>query len=328
MRTIDEIISAVRAHHGVTRKSPIGGIARHFFSSKNALADFGEDCAVLKNGSSVILFACDGIMESLVKFDPYFAGYCAVLVNANDIAAMGGTAIAAVNLVSYTSERTLGCMLDGLAEGSRKFGVPIVGGHTHPYSSYDALDVSVIGEAPCGKVLYSDMAKPGDAVIFAIDLDGKFTPGLTYSFDTTLHKTSKQVQKRLHAMRDVAEASLSKCAKDISNPGALGTLAMMLESSNAGARVDVRKIPKPKYEPLLQWLLAYQGCGFVLTCKDDNVKRAIAVLENAGLDAACAGTVTRERKLTITDGNDEKVLFDFRKEGITGLGKASRKERK
>ncbi|MEM2899460.1 MAG: AIR synthase related protein [Thermoplasmata archaeon] len=145
MYSLDEIAKEVRGHRGVRRKKDIGRIVNLF--SNDALASFGEDCAVIKNGKKVILFACDGIIDTIVKRDPYLAGYFSILVNANDIASMGGKSLAAVNVVSYRNSRVLNRMLEGLADGSKKFGVQIVGGHSHPYCKYDSVSVSIFGEA-------------------------------------------------------------------------------------------------------------------------------------------------------------------------------------
>ncbi|MEM2899459.1 MAG: AIR synthase-related protein [Thermoplasmata archaeon] len=139
------------------------------------------------------------------------------------------------------------------------------------------------------------------------------------AFDTTTHKSEKEVKKRLNAMQKVAELSLSKCAKDISNSGALGTLGMLLELSAVGAKIDVKKIPKPKDEPLLKWLVAYQGCGFILTCKKENSNKLISILEDSGFSASRVGKIIDDRKLIIEDGIKKKEVFNFKKKGVTGI---------
>ena len=55
------------------------------------LASYGEDAAVLAYGRpSLLAVGRDGSMEPLMKANPFFAGYYSVLVNLNDISAMGG----------------------------------------------------------------------------------------------------------------------------------------------------------------------------------------------------------------------------------------------
>ena len=103
MPTLDEIIEAIRKFPGVTRKARIHEVVDLLpvdgFS--HVIASEGEDAAVIAGeGDNCTLFAADGIMESLVRSDPYMAGYFAVLVNVNDIAAMGGRATAMVDIMS------------------------------------------------------------------------------------------------------------------------------------------------------------------------------------------------------------------------------------
>ena len=56
----------------------------------DCIVDFGDDAAVLDAGTDdVVLFAADGIWGRLLEASPWWAGYSSVLVNVNDISAMG-----------------------------------------------------------------------------------------------------------------------------------------------------------------------------------------------------------------------------------------------
>ena len=87
---LDGIVHAIRNFHGILRKNTVHEIVHYLPTSSftNVIASMGEDAAAIEYGDTCILFAADGIMESLVKTDPFYAGYFAVLVNVNDIAAM------------------------------------------------------------------------------------------------------------------------------------------------------------------------------------------------------------------------------------------------
>ena len=100
--TLSDIVEAIRAFPGITRKHTIHEIVRFLptTSFANVAASEGEDAAAIEFGDDYILFAADGIMESLLKTNPFYAGYFAVLVNVNDIAAMGGRALAMVDVMS------------------------------------------------------------------------------------------------------------------------------------------------------------------------------------------------------------------------------------
>ena len=90
--SIETIADSIRSYPGVTRKHAIHKIVDLLPTSAfpQVVAAEGEDAAAIDVGDQYVLFAADGIMESLVNTNPYYAGYFAVLVNVNDIAAMGG----------------------------------------------------------------------------------------------------------------------------------------------------------------------------------------------------------------------------------------------
>jgi len=278
--------------------------------NQDVLAAHGEDAAVIKCGREILLMAADGIMEDLVEKDPHWAGYCAVLVNINDIAAMGGFPIAMVNVLSCSDEKNREQIVAGMKEACDKFMVPMVGGHLHPDTSYSAVDVAILGKTDRSRLVLSSGASEGDLVMFAIDLDGHFTKGVPYSWDTTTKKSREAIKRQLRIMNRVAPYLTA--GKDISNPGALGSLGMLLEASSKGAKIDVKCIPIPMKVDLVQWLTAYQGCGFVLTVKpgrDQVVKNEFA---RADITAQVCGMVTKEPVLELEMDGSHEVLFDFR----------------
>jgi selenophosphate synthetase-related protein len=50
----------------------------------------GDDCAALPDEQGCLLLAGEGFLDRFVAADPWFAGYCGVMVNLSDVAAMGG----------------------------------------------------------------------------------------------------------------------------------------------------------------------------------------------------------------------------------------------
>lgn len=317
---LKRIVSEIRNYPGVTRKKVISDIVRFFPVPKsgNVIAYLGEDAAVLEHGEDALLLAADGIMEDLMEKNAFWAGYCSVLVNVNDIAGMGGTPLAMVSVVSMRKGETLHSVFQGMQKGIEKFGVPMVGGHTHPDCDYNAIDVAILGSVRKEEVVLSSTAEKGDDIIFAMDVDGKFTPNIPYSWDSTGFKEPERVQKQIGVMNSLAGKKLLTGGKDISNPGCLGTLGMLLETSKKGGEVDLRSIPMPEDVDFLQWLKAYQGCGFVVTCKTEDSNEVLRLYKSVDLSAAVVGSVTDNNQLRITDGKDYEVLFDFNIEIITG----------
>jgi putative methanogenesis marker protein 2 len=315
-----DIVAAIRNYPGVTRKRIISDVVCHFPIpvNGNIIAAMGEDAAVIEFGEEALLLAADGIMEDLMQKNPHWAGFCSVLVNVNDIAAMGGIPLGMVSIVSMKKGEVLSEVLKGISAGIKKFGVPMVGGHTHPDCDYNAIDVAILGHVKKDNVILSSTALEGDDIIFAMDIEGEFTPNIPYSWDSTSSRTSEFVQKQIAVMNTMAQKKLLTSAKDISNPGCLGTLGMLLETSGMGSAVEIMKIPIPEGVDLIQWLHAYQGCGFVATCKPDSSKEVLKLYQNVGLSASVVGQVKEGKQFLVTLGTESQVLFDFEKDVITG----------
>lgn len=317
---LESLAAELRGFVGVTRKKQIGELISYFpVESERIIASFGEDAAVIDDGEEVMLLAADGIWSRLMEVDPEWSGYCAVLVNVHDIAAMGGWPVAMVDVLSVNSREVSDAVLRGLQKGIEKFRVPIIGGHLHPDTPYSALDVAILGKARKDSVILSSTARPGEVVIAAADLDGKVHPRFNINFDSTSFKDRDTLLRQLGAMRELGEAGIVKAGKDISNPGMLGTLGMLLETSGVGAVVDVDAILIPKGLDLQSWLKMYPGMGFVVTTRPENAQEVMKIFSRRGLTPAVIGRVVEDRRLVIRSGKDEAVLFDFEKECVTGI---------
>jgi putative methanogenesis marker protein 2 len=323
---LESLADGLRNFDGVKRKRAIGDLVSRLGNSdrvgSRTIVGFGEDAAVLEvDNDNFVLLAVDGIWGKLLNADPWWAGYCAVLVNVNDIAAMGGTPRAMVNLTSTQQKGICTELGQGMEDGVRKFGVPMVGGHLHPDTTYDALDVGIMGTVKRDCVIFSSGAKPGDKVLVAIDLDGRIYPSYNLAWDNTTRRTVAEIKKQLDTMVEIGEKKLATAGKDISNPGTLGTFGMLLESSGAGAIVELDKIPRPDLDiPFEQWLKMYPGTGFVLTVEnDDNAAECIRIFEDAGVATSVVGEVDASKKLKITNGTETATVFDLNREIITGI---------
>ncbi|MDV0444976.1 Thiamine-monophosphate kinase [Methanimicrococcus sp. At1] len=327
---LQKLAESIKTFDGTSRKGPIASVSEIFKDVADAyggcIADFGDDAAAIDIGNGdVILFAADGIWGRLIEKSPWWAGFTSVIVNVNDIAAMGGRPLAMVDVVSSTDSETFKEIFKGMAEGIKKFGVPVVGGHTHPEGE-KSLSVAIIGIAKKEHIIRSDSAKPGDVVIYAIDLDGRTGPNSPYSFESVSAKTPEEIRKMYEAPQIIGQRQLATAGKDISNPGVIGTLGMLCETSGVGAQIRPADIVRPKSSEnseitIEKWCLMHPGTGFVWTAKPENAEECIRVLEEGGMTAAVCGEMTADRKVTIEDGNETAVVFDFEKDKITGIQK-------
>lgn len=319
-----EIVESIRTFKGVTRKHSIAEVREKlkdvYNISGNVYLAFGDDAAAIDIGNNqLMLLATDGIWGSLMQIDPWWSGYCSVLVNVNDIAAMGGLPMGMTNVLSSSDEETTNQIMDGIKEGVKKFGVPMVGGHTHPDTPYNALDVAISGIVDKDAIIPSCGAKLNDNVIVAIDLDGSIYPNTGINWDTTSDKTPEYVQKQIQIMNTIGKKHLVHAAKDISNPGIVGTLGMLLEASDMGAKICMDEIPKPDDMDWINWFKMYPGSAFVLTAPDETTDEALKLLNSANITATTIGSVTNDKKLKMTYENQVKTVFDFNNEIIMGF---------
>ncbi len=312
---LSELVKSLQSFKGVSRKNSIEKVTKTLGDVYNitgdVLLDFGDDASAIDIGDNqVVLLAADGIWGDLMNVDPYWAGYCAVLVNVNDIAAMGGKPIAMVNIMAVNNDEIYEDILSGIVDGCRKFNVPMVGGHLHPDAEYNSLDVAIAGIASKDSLITSSGAKVGDKVLVAIDTDGRQYPGIPLNWDTTYEKDAKLVQDQIKIMQKIAEEHLPSAGKDISNPGTLGTLEMLLEASGVGASVELEKIPRNEDVDWDMWLRAYPGAAFVMTAPEENAQAIIDALSPYSFEVAVIGDVIEEKKLYLSSGDEKLVLFD------------------
>ena len=129
------------------------------------------------------------------------------------------------------------------------------------------------------KILSSFSAKEGEDIILAMDMDGRRYNNFL-NWDTTLNKSSEECLSKLGVMNEIAEKELSFAAKDISNPGILGTIGMLLETSRKGAVIDVDEIQRPDNMDFIDWLKIYPGYGFSLTSSPENTDKILSLLKN------------------------------------------------
>lgn len=310
---LEKLIEDIKSYEGLTRKKGIKKLLRleKTLEFGENLFSYGDDCAVLKWESEYLLLASDGIWSRLIA-DPFWAGYCSVLVNVNDVYAMGGRPVALVNVLSMR-EVDADEILRGIEAGCSKFRVPMVGGHLHP-DTLTSVAVSILGRAR--RVLTSFDAHPGEKVVLALDLEGRQYKSFL-NWDSTTFKSSEEVLSRLEALPVIAEEELATSCKDVSNPGILGTLAMLLETSKVGAVIDVEKIPSPL--ELSTFLKMYPGYGFVLTVKEENLSKVVEIFEDRRISVSVLGEITGEKKMVLHHRSEKGVLFDFEKEIVCGF---------
>jgi AIR synthase-related protein len=265
------------------------------FNSSNKIL-LGDDCAAIPDLDGYLLLAAEGIWPLLVETEPWFAGWCAVLVNICDIYAMGGRPIALADTLWTQSTSASKPLWDGMTTAAQTYNVPIVGGHTNCHSPYNALSVAILGRAK--RLIASFNAQPGDLLLVATDFRGKPHPKHPF-WDAATAADPLQLREDLELLPRLAEAGLCDAGKDISMGGIIGTLLMLLETSGCGAILDLDKVPCPVGLPLERWLLCFPSYGFLLSVRPERVATVQSKFRHRDLVCEVVGEVQPTQELIL-----------------------------
>jgi AIR synthase-related protein len=306
--TLSALAERLRRSGGIAAKSDIALVAQSLGLTGEGVIPVGDDCAAIPDGDGFLLFAIEGFMNEFVAGDPWFAGWCGAMVNISDIAAMGGRPIAIVNAIWSDGQAHAAPLLAGLKDAASAFAVPVVGGHTNVRTDRGQLSVAILGRA--NKLLTSFDARPGDSLIAAIDLRGRYREPFS-NWEAATDAPPARLRGDIELLPAIAEAGLSLAAKDISQGGIVGTAAMLAECSGVGIHINVDAIPKPDGVALERWLLTFPSFGYLLSVKPEHVGKTIARFAEREIAAATIGSVTGGSRLTIGDGAAWETIWDF-----------------
>ena len=272
---LEALAERLKASPALAAKADIGIVAARLGLAQGAIP-VGDDCAAIPDGDGHLLFAAEGFISAFVDADPWFAGWCGVMVNLSDVAAMGGRPLAVVDVVWAEGEEGAKAVLDGLRAAAGAYGVPIVGGHTNLHNRETHLAVAVLGRAGA-RLLTSFDAQPGDALVMVVDKRGAYREPFD-NFQAALEAPPERLRADLALLPELAEKGLARAAKDISQGGVPGTAVMLAESSGVSIALDLDAIEPPPGVALERWLKTFPSFGFLLSVAPRKCRaRAFAV---------------------------------------------------
>ena len=275
-----------------------------FFPQNKSAILLGDDAAAIpQEDGSHLLFAAEGIVDYFLKNDPWFAGYSAVMVNISDICAMGGLPIAVTDtLFSYDAEDGK-VIWEGMLAASNAYGVPIVGGHTCYFSENKALSVSILGKAT-HSILSSFDAQPNEVILLALDQNGNYYKEYPFWNASTTTQASV-LQQRVRLPYQIANNNWSQVAKDVSMGGIIGTLLMLLNTSNVGAQIHLESITKPEGVSWEKWLSSFPSYGYLFSCSPENIENIRNLFEESGIKCDAIGIVKAQKGLEVKYKNHQ-----------------------
>lgn len=320
MTLLSSLAAKLHRALGLLQKQDIQ-TASHALKSEwiNADVQLGDDCAAIPDRDGYLLFAAEGMLPQFVEQEPWFAGWSALMVNVSDIYAMGGTPIAVVDTVWSKAGQSVDLLWEGMKAASAAYNVPIVGGHTNCHSSYTALSVAILGRA--NRLITSFDAQPGELLLIATDFRGKPHPYYPF-WNAATNANPTRLRENLSLLPKLAEMELCKAGKDISMGGIIGTLIMLLETSNCGAVLDLDRVPCPSELALHDWLVRFPSYGFLLSVQPKHVKQVQALFQAQDLVCEVIGEIQATPRLMLRSYGEAIEFWNFSQQKLTGFSKS------
>lgn len=324
MTALKALAAQLRVHPGILSKVNIqrvarvlGGANKSAWIAQNDGILNGDDAAAIPDGDGYLLMAGEGIVPELVRKDPWFAGFCSIMVNVSDIAAMGGVPYAVTSVMFACDSADNERVLAGMMAASTAFGVPVVGGHTGQSARDTWLSVSIVGRAR--SLLSSFAVKPEHVLVYAVDLRGAYRGEYSH-FNAATNATSVELRRCVRLLSQCAEHGDAVAAKDVSQAGLVGTLTMLCESSLVGAVIDLDAVPTPSGVEEFKWLTTFPSFGFLLACEQPKLPSLLRHFHHAGIAASAVGQFNDTRQVSIKRGHESAVVWDLASNPLTGFG--------
>jgi selenophosphate synthetase-related protein len=214
--------------------------------------------------------------------------------------------LAIVNVLWTSGLDESGQIWEGLGAASKAYNVPIVGGHTTVAKGNSPfLAAAVLGKAD--RLMTSFEAATGDDLVVAVDLRGTWR-GEKPFWNASVGAPSERLRADLNLLPILAENGWCRAGKDISNGGIVGTLAMLLDCSSAGAELWLDQLPRPTGVDLARWLISFPSFGYLLSVSPEYSERVISHFGSREIACAVAGRITSDRSLSLCYGGARALL--------------------
>ena len=309
MSRLENIVEFLGGSAAIGDKLKIRNAYSPALEAAQGAAKLGDDCAAMPDPSGgFLLLAAEGLLQSFVADDPWFAGYSAVMVNISDICAMGGRPLAVADVLWTPDHETARPVWEGMTAAARDYGVPIVGGHTtltrEPGPVF--LAASIVGKA--NVLLTSFDARPGDELLMVVDLNARYRGDKPF-WNASVGRPPERLRENIELLPRIAESGWCQAAKDISNGGVIGTLLMLLECSRVGAALDLGALPMPPDVEMEKWLISFPSFGYLLSVPAENRDRVIGLFDSHQLCCKVVGRIKADEELELQLDGESSVFW-------------------
>jgi len=276
----------------------------------------GDDCAVLRAraGQEYLVttdFSLEGVHFRREWHPPEAVGHRCLTRGFSDIAAMGGTPVAAflsLALPSDVAQQWVRRFTRGLLRLAGKYGVVLAGGDTAQSPAGILADIMVIGTIPKGKAILRSGANPDDRIFVSGELGGSAAAlaqmkKLRDKINPRDYSRHFYPDARIEVGQILREKGLASAMIDISD-GLSTDMAHICEESKVGAEIDAALIPRARVgnpSHRVELGLALHGgedYELLFTARPGkNLPDQVA-----GVAITQIGRITRSRKITLRTG--------------------------
>ncbi|NJE61338.1 AIR synthase family protein [Thermococcus sp. 21S7] len=285
-------------------------------------ADLGIDAAAIDFGSSVLVASTDPITGAEKGI-----GFYAVHVNANDVATFGARPkwfLVSILLPERADESLLTGIMRELHESASKLGVAIVGGHTEVTPGLEKPIVvgTMLGEVEREKLVTSNGARPGDAVIVTkwaglegtSIIAGERSGELEKAFGREFVEKARSFIEMISVVEDALTANEVgvHAMHDPTEGGIANGLHEMADAAGLGFRVYRERIPV-REETLkicrfygLDPLALISSGTLMIAAPRERVGGIVEALRRKGINASVIGEFVEDLgvKVIVEDGKE------------------------
>jgi hydrogenase expression/formation protein HypE len=287
----------------------------------------GEDTAILNFGNSMLLIGSDPITFSTPN-----PGSHSVIINANDIAASGGTPkwfCATVLMPPGTSEEEFSHVFLDIVGACKNINVQLIGGHSEITQTVNKITIAgtMIGVAEPSQIKPTANAQFGDDIIITktFPIEGTYIALTTHSNYLNSLNIPIYLIKRLNKLINhsdisvLTEANIAKkhssvhCMHDPTEGGISTALYEIADCAKAGIHIDNLSVDRDIQEFYnnlgMDPLGTIASGSLIITVNPKSTEALMSELSQSGIKSTRIGSVVaRENGVTISKPGDLSIL--------------------
>ncbi len=284
----------------------------------------GDDCAVVASPAGPLILTTDALVEDVHFRRGWLTsrqlGRRAFLVNASDIAAIGGMplwALVSLGAQETTPERDLLELMEGISSAAEEVGATVVGGNVSG-SAKLFVSIALVGSTTRTPVTRGG-AKVGDVVFVSGTLGGaasavrSLRAGRKPGVRSARYRAYAEPPARSTLGPALAATRAVTAMIDVSD-GFLQDLMHILDASGVGATIDVPRLPTvgrsrgSRHECLIDALSGGEDYELLFCVRPRSVERIRSLGTKYGVRLTAVGRLTAEPGLRASESRFQGYL--------------------